>query len=516
MANTGICNKCKKIVPVEHFQRGGKEYLRKLCPDCGVGESLVSNDSVQYHKKRDFMAGREYPGCKMNCQHCNHRDPDLLFIETTNRCNMNCPICITNVPSMKFQFEPNMEYFDKIFRHYASFERRPHIQLFGGEPTMREDLFEIIELAQSYGFKVRLVTNGLRIADKAYAQKVIDSGIVVQVAFDGLRREMYAKLRNNEASLDLKIKALENLSGQKKRKVILMTVLDKQFNENDMPKFLEFCSKNQQIRGIFLMPLTQVWSQDVLEYKPERTTQEDVEHMLERAVYGKVEFVPLGSWEFNNLEKVFDQILWPFTGVHPNCESFTYLIPQEGRYVCLSYYLKYGFFSLVTDLRTLDKRLEPYASKPFGRYRKRWVYMQITKIFFKHWDFDALIGAKGLRAFGRWTRFLFKLAIGKKLKDVLHQESTIKNYKGTLQILLLPFEDDDIVESDRLEKCTSCFAYIDVKTDKVKSIPFCIWEKFKHPIMLEMARKYNKQGYTQGLGQGEAQAQVRGTSNRVI
>lgn len=501
MANFGICSQCKRIVPVEHHEAQGKEYLKKQCSVCGTKLSLVSNDSKRYHLKRKFMEGRDYPGCGMNCLHCSHRNPDLVFIETTNRCNMNCPICITNVPSMKFQFEPRMEYFDKIFRHYAQQERKPHIQLFGGEPTMREDLLEIIDLARSYDLKVRIVTNGLKLADPDYAQRIISSSTVVQIAFDGLNREMYAKLRNHPESLDIKKKALENLSKQKKRKVILMTVVDKNYNANDIPKFLEFCRTATCVRGIFFMPLTQVWSEERLVYKPERTTQEDVENMIENAVGGKVEFVPLGSWEFNNLEKAFGQILWPFTGVHPNCESFTYLIPQKERFVSISHYLKHGFFALVTDIRELDKRLGRYAAKPLSRYRKFWVRLQLARLFVKHWNFDALIGAKGLAAVGRWLRFFGKLATGKKFWDVFHQETTIVNRNGTLQILLLPFEDDEILESERLEKCTSCFAYIDVKTDTVKSIPFCIWDKYKNPIMKDIARKFNKPGFTQGLSE---------------
>lgn len=513
MANFGICNKCKKVVPVEHYEKEGKRYLKKHCPQCGAISSLISNDATQYQRKRDFMTGREYPGCKMDCLQCNHKDPDLVFIETTNRCNMNCPICITNVPSMKFQFEPRMEYFDRIFRHYAKFKRRPHIQLFGGEPTMREDLFDIIELAKSYGFKIRLVTNGIKIADKAYAEKIIESNIVAQIAFDGLKREMYAKLRNHAESLELKLKALENLSQQKKRKIILMTVIDKQFNKEDMPEFLEYCLRHPQIRGIFFMPLTQVWSEERLEYKPERTTQEDVEHILTDAVYGKVEFVPLGSWEFNNLEKAFGQILWPFTGVHPNCESFTYLIPQEGRFVSISYYLKHGFFSVVNDMREFDKKLTRYASRPLFIYRLL-VYIGLGRLFLKHWDFNALIGARGFSAFWRWIRFFGKIVTGNKFWDVFHQETTIKNRHGTLQILLLPFEDDDILESERLEKCTSCFAYIDVKTDTVKSIPFCIWEKYKKPIMKEIAKKYNKAGYLQGLSDNQAETQAQAAAEK--
>jgi len=514
MANLGVCNKCKKAVPLKHFEKDGKEYLEKHCPQCGVITSLVSNDSAQYHRKRNFMADRDYPGCHMNCLQCNHKNPNIVFIETTNRCNMNCPICITNVPSMGFQFEPRMEFFDRIFSHFAKFERAPSIQLFGGEPTMREDLLDIIKLAKSYKLSVRLVTNGLKLADKAYAEQLIESGAAILIAFDGLKKEMYAKLRNHPESLELKLKALENLSGHKRKKVVLMTVIDKNYNGADMPSFLGYCFKNPHIRGMFLMPLTQVWSEQRLDYKPQRTTQEDVENIVKDAVDGKVEFVPLGSWEFQNLAKVIQLTLLPFTGVHPNCESFTYLIPQREKYVSITHYLKHGFFSLIADLRVLDKKIAPYTQKPISNSRRLWVYMKIGRVFLKHINFNAVIGAKGFSAASRWMKFFGKLIMGENFLDVLNQESTIKDIEGALQILLLPFEDDDILETARLEKCSSCFAYIDMKTDTVKSVPFCIWERFKKPIMKEMARKYNKQGYTQGLSESETGTEEKELSKK--
>ncbi|MFH1413593.1 MAG: radical SAM protein [Candidatus Omnitrophota bacterium] len=501
MANLGACNKCKKSVPVKHYQKDGKEYLEKLCPDCGATPSLISNDARQYNRKRDFMADQHYPGCHMDClNNCTHRDPNIIFIETTNRCNMNCPICITNVPSMGFQFEPRMEFFDRIFSHYAKFERPPSVQLFGGEPTMREDLLDIIKLAKSYGLSIRLVTNGLKLSDKEYTEKIMASGAAILIAFDGLKREMYQKLRNFPESLDIKLKALENLTHHRRRKVVLMTVVDKNINGDDMPKFLDYCLKNRHIRGIFLMPLTQVWSDQRLEYKPERTTQEDVENIVKNAIGGKTEFVPLGSWEFQNIAKVFKQTLMPFTGVHPNCESFTYLIPRGNKYVSISDYLKFGLFSLVADLRVMDKKIEPDTLKGhISKWQKFRVYLALVKLLFKHIDFAAVIGKKGFPALIGWTRFFGKLISGRKFIEVLSKETTLTDIRGALQILLLPFEDDDILESARLEKCASCFAYIDVKSDTVKSIPFCIWEKYKKPIMKEIAEEYNKEGYTKGL-----------------
>ena len=500
--NLSICSKCKEVVPVVHVEKNGKEYLEKQCEKCGKTLELISNDSFQYRKKRAMMADREYPGCKMNCLECNHKLPNIVFIETTNRCNMNCPICITNVPAMGFEFEPCMDFFEKIFKYYSKFDSPPSMQLFGGEPTMREDIFDIIKLARSYGLSVRLVTNGLKLADQEYCDKMMTSGASILIAFDGLKREMYEKLRAFPGSLDLKLKALENLSRHKRGKVVLMTVIDQNVNGEDMPQLLDHCLKNAEIiRGIFLMPLAQVWSDERLEYEPERTTQEDVEKIVDGSVEGHVDFVPLGSMEFKNLGKIFKIRNMPFVGVHPNCESFTLLVSNGKKYVSLSKYLKKGIFSLVKAIKKIDDSVERHAALQVSAWRRVLIGLSLVPILVKYVNFGAVVNAKGLKAFDKWMRIFGAAISGKKIKDIIKEQTEIK---GILQVLLLPFEDDCTIETERLEKCSSCFAYIDTATDTIRSIPFCIWEKYKKVIMKDIAEKYNKDGYEKGLDRGDS------------
>jgi len=495
--NLSICSKCKKTVTAVHEERDGREYLVKQCPECGDTIELISNDAARYRKKRATMADRDYPGCMMNCTDCNHRLPNIVFIETTNRCNMNCPICITNVPSMGFEFEPDMDYFEKIFAHYSKFESPPSMQLFGGEPTMRDDIFDVIKLARSYGLSVRLVTNGLKLADREYCDRIMTSGASVLIAFDGLRREMYEVLRASAGALDLKLKALENLSRHKRGKVVLMTVIDKNMNGGDMPQFLDYCIKNSEIlRGIFLMPLTQVWDEKRLDYEPDRTTQEDVEHIVDEAVGGGTDLVSLGSLEFANLARIFKVRHMPFLGVHPNCESFTLLVSDGKKYAPLSRYMKRSLFSLAAEVRKVDDRAAKLSKIKISALQKASLGFALARVFAAHINFGAVVGVSGIEAFGRWLGIIGAAMTGKRLKDVIKERTKIKSI---LQIILLPFEDDATVESERLEKCASCFAYIDSVTDSVKAIPFCIWEKFKNEKMKSMAVKYNKEGYDKGL-----------------
>jgi 7,8-dihydro-6-hydroxymethylpterin dimethyltransferase len=503
--NMGICDKCGKIVPATHHQEGGKEYLHKHCPDCGLVATLLSDDAARYREKRCFMDDRHYQGCHLSCLDCVHKIPNVVFVETTNRCNMNCPICITNVPSMGFQFEPRLEFFDRIFKHCSELEHPPSIQLFGGEPTMREDLFDIIKLAKSYGLIVRIATNGLKMADTAYAQKIIDSGATVLFAFDGFKKEMYTKLRAHPEALELKLRALENLAQHKNGKVVLMTVIDKEINGDEIPELLKFCINKPHIRGIYFMPIAHVWSKDKLDYGPQRTTQEDIERLIGQAV-GGAEFIPMGSLELNNIQKALGRDVITFAGVHANCESLTYLIPQGDKFVSVSRFLKHGFPASVTDTRELDKKVARYVHHiPKGFWRRTWVNLELVKVYLKNWDFGAIVQAKGIVAFLRWMRILAKLAMRRDFLEVAREETVFKHPNVVLEAIILPFEDNYTLESERLHLCASCFCYIDTEDDKVKSIPFCIWEKYKNAVMKDIAEKYNKEGYQQGLFSGKKQ-----------
>jgi pyruvate-formate lyase-activating enzyme len=510
--NYSFCSRCRKQVVAEHVQRDGREYLRKMCPDCGESFDLVSGDAELYNRKRTLLADEIPEGCDLNCLQCNaHRDPNLIFVETTNRCNMNCPICITNVPAMGFEFEPGIEYFRRIFEYCASFEFPPSVQLFGGEPTVRDDLFEIIELARSFGLSVRLVTNGLKLADPVYCDRIMKSGVSVLISFDGLKKEMYEKLRGSASSMDLKLKALENMSSHDRGKVILMTVIDKDMNGDDMGKFLEYCFDNSRVvRGVFPMPLTQVWSEDTLDYKPERTTVEDVEKILDSSVPGKVEFVPLGSLTFDNLARLFGLRPLPFAGVHPNCESFALLVNNGTGFVAMSNYLRTDVFSLVKDIRSLEKKAEA-ALRAGGRSMRARILIgaRFARLVLKHADLGGLVGAHGLDAIRRWAGIIIAMISGKRAKDVIREKTL---FKGILQILVLPFEHDETQESQRLQHCSSGYTYIDERTDRIRWVPTCIWDKFKDDCLRSNARRFNKKGYDKGLA-GPQVAGEKGVSD---
>jgi uncharacterized radical SAM superfamily Fe-S cluster-containing enzyme len=135
--NKSYCNHCGSLVPATPEERAGRVFLVKACPDCGRTETPISSDVARYTAKRHLDGEHGYHACELNCVECSHRQrPSFVFVDVTNRCNLNCPICINNTPSMGFLFEPPVEYFDAIFRHLSEYDPPPPVQLFGGEPTV--------------------------------------------------------------------------------------------------------------------------------------------------------------------------------------------------------------------------------------------------------------------------------------------------------------------------------------------------------------------------------------------
>ena len=309
LQNRGFCTGCDTIVPTRHIIRDGKVYLLKECPDCGQSETLVSTNAERYYEKRSLLhyEGEAQKSCDLKCYDCKkHKAPTLVFLDVTNRCNMNCPICLANIPAMGFRFDPPIDYFKKVFARLTKFQPKPKIQLFGGEPTVREDLIDIINMARDdYGLSARVVTNGLRLANEEYAKKLLATGTQLMFSFDGRDPKIYNKTRKHSRALELKMKALENISKHAKAKITVMTCVSEGLNDEALADLIDFCHEGRDyIAALDLMPLTATWGPE--EVDAESATIEDVERLMKKAIPG-VDFFPSGVlYRLDTLRSTFD------------------------------------------------------------------------------------------------------------------------------------------------------------------------------------------------------------------
>jgi 7,8-dihydro-6-hydroxymethylpterin dimethyltransferase len=489
--NLGICPKCLQVAPVEHKISNGKVYLEKQCKKCGDSASLVSSNATRYQEKRDLLGYTVNPDfCGLNCDSCNHgKPPTLVFLDVTNGCNMNCPICLANIPAMGFHFNPPMEYFEKIFQKLTLMNPRPKIQLFGGEPTVRNDLIEIIERASFYGLHARVVTNGVRLADAEYCQKLLATGTQLMFAFDGRNPEIYNKIRRTPRAYENKLQALENIRKYHKYKITIMCCAGLGVNEKDMADLIRMCHEGQDyIAALDLIPLTETWGPESVE--AEDTTIEDVERMIIDALPG-TEFISSGVlYRLPTLLATFDLGRITFGGAHPNCESVTVLISDGQAYYPLSRYLKISLPEMVRIAieadRLLEKKLErSLIARWFGKRGRQWAAMPtVLGLLGRTIRFKEIFGR---RMALKVTLVLWGLLRGVKLKDLLRRHTQCHNI---LRVMVLPFEETANLESERMKECPASFAYEHPLSREIRFMPVCAWPTFKNQILRETARHY--------------------------
>jgi hypothetical protein len=133
-----------------------------------------------------------------------------------------------------------------------------NIQFSGGEPTLREDLPEIVALSRSMGFTfLQLNTNGLRLArDPEYADALEDAGLSsVFLQFDGVSDAVYEQMRGRPL-LEEKIRAIE-VCAARRFGVILVPTLVPGINNDQIGAIIDFAVERLPgVRGVHFQPVS--------------------------------------------------------------------------------------------------------------------------------------------------------------------------------------------------------------------------------------------------------------------
>ncbi len=71
----------------------------------------------------------------------------------------------------------------------------PHVDLTGGEATLRDDIVDIIQYTQDNNIVCGLITNGIKLADKDFLMKLVDAGIdYIQVTLESHDPKIHNKM----------------------------------------------------------------------------------------------------------------------------------------------------------------------------------------------------------------------------------------------------------------------------------------------------------------------------------
>jgi radical SAM protein with 4Fe4S-binding SPASM domain len=138
----------------------------------------------------------------------------------------------------------------------------PYITLDGGEPLMRDDLFDLLELFADGGLKTYLITNGTKL-DNQIIEKLTNLGVKLMISIDGATKNTYEGIRKG-ANFEYVIRQAKSCGEHKILKAILTTMMRPNFRE--LPKLIEEAKDDgaDQIIFIGLKPVRNASYKDLL------------------------------------------------------------------------------------------------------------------------------------------------------------------------------------------------------------------------------------------------------------
>ena len=351
-----ICPEDLRLLDAELWEVNGQVVMRKQCPEHGSFEDVYWSDYEEYvraEKFRDDGTGLlEYRecrnGCPFDCGPCqSHRSrTTLLIIDLTNRCNLKCPICFAAAHAVDYIYEPSMEQLRDIIE-YAQRVNRPNIvqgiQNSGGEPTVREDLLEILQMERDMGIDyILLATNGLRMAeDIDYFRKLKDLGVYLYLQFDGVTSDPYIKTRGRDL-WPAKQRIIENARKIGYNGIALVPTIAKGVNDHQIGDILRYIRENSDvIRHIVFQPVSFAGRIDRTKLKEMRITTPDVMRLCEEQTGGQIKKSDYFTLPMNQVlaKMVTKGGRHREFGIHPHCGMIALVAQEKDKFVPVSRFI---------------------------------------------------------------------------------------------------------------------------------------------------------------------------------
>lgn len=128
--------------------------------------------------------------------------PSVLFVESTNACNLSCVFCPRKKSRKKIGFM-NFRLFKKIIDECTNFDKLSELYLHkDGDPLLAPNLPKMIEYAKKgeISDKVAIASNGL-LLDEKNSLKLLKSGLdELTISLDAVNPRTYEKIKGVPAS----------------------------------------------------------------------------------------------------------------------------------------------------------------------------------------------------------------------------------------------------------------------------------------------------------------------------
>lgn len=425
-----LCPKCLRTTKAEKIVENDDVYIIKTCPEHGTWKVKIWSGAKNYRYLYEFSAIPKtlkkfavpmIDGCPNDCGLCErHMQHSCLnVVEVTNHCNLNCPICFATANECGYDFHPDIETIRKMFQTVVNYVNSPRVvQISGGEPTIRDDLPEIVKMAKKMGIEhIEINTNAVRISnDVDYLKKLKESGVDdFYMQFDGTDDEIYFKTRGRSL-FEIKENAIKNCS-EVGIGVTLVVTVSPDINLHHVGDIIRYAaSKVPTVKGVHFQPISYFGRYPVEPQDKNRITLPDLALEIER--------------QTNGMLKVDNFIPTSCSNVHCDMKSLSIVLPDH------------SLFPLTTMALGPPSKTDNVADKTRTEVSQFWKFIENT-MDGKH---ESVIDD------GSWKTFI----------------NRAKTHY--LTVSAMAFQDVWTGETERWERCC-----IHTVTPDGKLIPFCLF-----------------------------------------
>jgi len=476
------CPHCYALVTAVLYEKEGKVYERKVCPEHGEFEELYFGDYTTYERFRKWQ--RDGKGiwtpnvpltalCPYNCGLCpRHKSHTaLLNIAVTNRCELRCWYCFFYAVKAGYVYEPSLNHIRFMLREARKTLPYPAIavQITGGEPLLRDDIVDIVRIAREEGYHhIQVNTEGIRLAfDPDIAVKLREAGTnVVYMSFDGVTPYTNPK---NHWEIPY---ALDNLRKAKLGAVLVPTVING-YNLHEVGAIIRFGVKHADIvRGVNMQPVSIVGRVPKKERDKLRVTIPDVLLEIEKQTDGQIRredwypvptVVPISRF----VEALRGKPQFELT-THFACGAATYLFwDDDGELIPIT-----RFVDVDGVMQLLDKAAEEIAS---GRNK----YIVTLGVLTKLGRYvDTSKAPKKFRSKRKFLSYIFNIL-------VKHDYTSLGEFHyQTLFLGMMHFQDPYNYDVSRVQRCDVHYVMPDGRI-----VPFCTFNVFPE-LYRDRAQKF--------------------------
>lgn len=300
-ATESVCPRCLVKIPAFRIMRGEEVILRKTCPEHGEFEVPVwrGEPSCLFWTSPRRPSHPRFPctsverGCPWDCGLCpEHRQHTCTALfEVTQRCNLRCSVCFADAREAARVSDPDLATIQRWYESLLQASGPCNVQLSGGEPTLRDDLPEIVALGRALGFPfIQINTNGLRIAQEpAYLDRLADAGLAsLFLQFDGVTDDVYTSLRGR-ALFELK-NTVVDLCSKRRVGVVLVPTVVPGVNTHQIGDIIDYALEwLPTVRGVHFQTVSYFGRYPAAPAKRDRITLPEVMREIESQTAGRLE-----------------------------------------------------------------------------------------------------------------------------------------------------------------------------------------------------------------------------------